>query len=169
MSKRWSFQTSPKIQPKPFAHRWIWNRATTRQRYISRSSSTNFTLAWNDRNQPNVGLFHYADLEKDLPGEMMRLAEVLRIDIDSEEVANLAEHGVADCHAVLPPQCAHPKRAMTSGSIQQHSSAKEGPATGGASRSRRTMSHYRQRLVEITEGDNEFMDWLHQGFLGDTV
>src|SRR5215218_421167 len=33
--------------------------------------------AWQHRHDPNVALFHYADLQADLPGELLRLAAVL--------------------------------------------------------------------------------------------
>lgn len=37
---------------------------------------------WAHRGLPNVHFLHFADLKKDLPGEMRRLAEFLGIDID---------------------------------------------------------------------------------------
>ena len=45
---------------------------------------------WQQRDRDNVALFHYADLEVDLTGEMQRLARVLEIDISAERVQELA-------------------------------------------------------------------------------
>ncbi len=45
---------------------------------------------WAMREQPNVVLVHYADLQRDLEGEMRRLAQRLDIDIDESGVARLA-------------------------------------------------------------------------------
>lgn len=46
---------------------------------------------WDARNEPNVGLFHYADYKADLPGEMQRLASLLGIDLAPDRIAELAE------------------------------------------------------------------------------
>jgi hypothetical protein len=47
-------------------------------------------LAWQRRHQPNVALFHYADLTADLPGELLRLARVLGIPCSPERARALA-------------------------------------------------------------------------------
>jgi hypothetical protein len=46
--------------------------------------------AWQRRRQPNVALFHYADLAADLPGELLRLARVLGIPCSPERARELA-------------------------------------------------------------------------------
>ena len=51
---------------------------------------------WRVRDRDNVALFHYADLEADLTGEMQRLARVLAIDISAELVQELASAAVFD-------------------------------------------------------------------------
>jgi aryl sulfotransferase len=45
---------------------------------------------WQQRDRDSVALFHYADLEADLIGEMERLARVLEIDLSAERVRELA-------------------------------------------------------------------------------
>ena len=45
---------------------------------------------WEAREQPNIVLVHYADLQRDLEGEMRRLAHRLDIDIDDDRLAALA-------------------------------------------------------------------------------
>lgn len=42
------------------------------------------------RREPNVALFHYADLQADLPGELLRLARVLGIPCSPERARELA-------------------------------------------------------------------------------
>ena len=44
---------------------------------------------WEVREQPNVVLVHYADLQRDLEGEMRRIAQRLEIDIDEARVRDL--------------------------------------------------------------------------------
>ncbi len=49
------------------------------------------SLAWSVRDHTNAILVHYDDLLADLPGQMLRLAGELGIDIDGRRVAELAE------------------------------------------------------------------------------
>ncbi len=44
---------------------------------------------WEVREQPNVVLVHYADLQSDLEGEMRRIAQRLDIDIDEDRLPEL--------------------------------------------------------------------------------
>ena len=45
---------------------------------------------WDRRDQPNIALFHYSDLQADLPGQLKRLADVLGIELDDAKVNELA-------------------------------------------------------------------------------
>ena len=45
---------------------------------------------WDRRDDPNVALFHFGDLQADLPGQLARLAGVLAIDADDARIAELA-------------------------------------------------------------------------------
>jgi aryl sulfotransferase len=45
---------------------------------------------WARRDDPNIALFHYADLSADLPGQLARLAEVLGINRPAARIAELA-------------------------------------------------------------------------------
>jgi aryl sulfotransferase len=45
---------------------------------------------WDRRDEPNIALFHYSDLQADLPGQLRRLADVLDIEIDEVRVTELA-------------------------------------------------------------------------------
>ena len=46
---------------------------------------------WAERDRDNVALFHYADLEADLVGELERLAAMLGIDLSRPRLGELAE------------------------------------------------------------------------------
>lgn len=45
---------------------------------------------WDRRDDANIALFHYADLQADLPGQLQRLATVLGIEVDEAKVHELA-------------------------------------------------------------------------------
>lgn len=51
-----------------------------------------FGKVWERRHLPNVALFHYADYLADLPGELVRLAEVLGIELSQARAAELAQY-----------------------------------------------------------------------------
>jgi len=40
---------------------------------------------------PNIGLYHYSDLKRDLPAEMQRIAAQLEIEVDAQLLTQLAE------------------------------------------------------------------------------
>lgn len=46
---------------------------------------------WNHRHQPNIHFLHYADLKRDLEGEMRGLAERLKIDVPEEKWPDLVK------------------------------------------------------------------------------
>jgi len=45
---------------------------------------------WDRRDDPRIALFHYSDLQADLPGQLRRLATVLEIPLDESKVRELA-------------------------------------------------------------------------------
>jgi aryl sulfotransferase len=62
---------------------------------------------WDRRDAPNIALFHYSDLSRDLPGQLARLAEVLSIDLPPERIEELAAAATFDrmknCATALAP------------------------------------------------------------------
>jgi hypothetical protein len=46
---------------------------------------------WARRQEPNVHLFHYAEMKADLGGQLRRLAGVLGVEIDDDELARLVD------------------------------------------------------------------------------
>jgi len=53
------------------------------------STMHHLTTFWAVRDQSNIVLVHYADLQRDLEGEMRRLAQRLDIDIDEDRLPDL--------------------------------------------------------------------------------
>jgi hypothetical protein len=53
-------------------------------------------VAWAYRNLPNVHLLHYSDLERDVVGELQRLARFLGVDLTPDRVAALAAEASID-------------------------------------------------------------------------
>lgn len=51
---------------------------------------------WNARNLPNVLLLHFADLKRDMPGEIRRMADFLGIEIDASRWPAILEHSSFD-------------------------------------------------------------------------
>ena len=50
----------------------------------------NVATFWEQRDEPNVHLFHYGDLRADLPGQMARLAEALGVEPPDEALVEAA-------------------------------------------------------------------------------
>jgi aryl sulfotransferase len=61
---------------------------------------------WTERGRDNVALFHYSDLERDLVGEMTRLATLLDVSIGESRVAELAEAARFDAMKQRAPELA---------------------------------------------------------------
>lgn len=51
-----------------------------------------FATLWDRRQLPNVALFHYADYQQDLAGELVRLGQTLGFDLDRDRAEELAPH-----------------------------------------------------------------------------
>ena len=83
----------------PLERFWHWmDDSTTGQVTHDNLASMmhHLTTVWDVREEPNVVLVHYADLQRDLEGEMCRLARRLDIDIDEDRVVSLAAAAAFD-------------------------------------------------------------------------
>jgi aryl sulfotransferase len=116
---------------------------------------------WDHRQDANVGLFHFLDYQRDLIGEMARLAELCAIDLDRDRLAELApDAGIARmrdrAHEVAPDisKSEHWKdpadffRSGTSGEWVERTTAED-------------RDHYDERVAELVSGD--LADWVHAG------
>ncbi|WP_037268563.1 sulfotransferase domain-containing protein [Kibdelosporangium aridum] len=88
-------QVSQPISEDPLERFWMWADAE----FTPESPSFGVTLAnlvhhvrtfWERRDDPQVALFHYADLKADLPGQLRRLGDVLSIEISQQRLEQLA-------------------------------------------------------------------------------
>jgi hypothetical protein len=52
--------------------------------------------AWQLRRRPNVAMYHYADFSADLPGEILRLADALEINVTRDRAQKLAGEATLD-------------------------------------------------------------------------
>jgi hypothetical protein len=55
-----------------------------------------YSTFWEHRERPNVGLFHFTDYVRDLPGELLRLAALLEIPLGRERAEELAREATLD-------------------------------------------------------------------------
>jgi len=87
--------------PDPLDRFWQWADADL----VNDTTSFGVTLAnlvnhvrtfWERRDEPQVALFHYADLTADLPGQLRRLARILSIEISEQRVNELAAAATFD-------------------------------------------------------------------------
>ena len=119
--------------------------------------------AWDRRHEPNVHLFHYADLQADLGGQLRRLAEVLGVDVPEERwevlvpAATFTEmKAKAD---VLAPDTVH--------NLWKSNSQFFDRGTSGRWRemvAEDEMARYDARVAELVPDD--LAHWAHHGWLG---
>ncbi|MFC0105996.1 sulfotransferase domain-containing protein [Kibdelosporangium aridum] len=88
-------QVSQPPSEDPLERFWLWADAE----FTPESSTFGVTLAnlvhhvrtfWERRDDPQVALFHYADLKADLAGQLRRLATVLSIEASQQRLEQLA-------------------------------------------------------------------------------
>ncbi len=89
-------RVGPPIEPptgdvREFFHDWLGDAGLYDWPYWAHIQSW-----WDIRNVPNVRLLHYNNLKADMPGEMRRIAEFLKIDIDEERWSDIVEHCTFD-------------------------------------------------------------------------
>jgi hypothetical protein len=82
----------PPPPPEDPAERfWVWvGDADTAETSDFSRLAAHVHAAWERRHEPNVHLFHYADLRADLTGQMRRLAEILDADLPTAELVDAA-------------------------------------------------------------------------------
>lgn len=78
-------RVGPAIGPPPADVREYWHAWLDGDGYPFWSYWENVRTWWAIRGLPNVMLVHYANLKRDLPGEMRRIAEFLEIPVDEAD------------------------------------------------------------------------------------
>ena len=118
---------------------------------------------WSKRDEPNVHLFHYAEMEADLPGQLRRLAAILGVDVPDDRWDALVQAATFESMKakadVLAPDTTHKIWQDNAMFFQR----------GGGSGSWRVimgddeLPRYRARVDALASP--ELVEWLHQGSL----
>jgi hypothetical protein len=118
---------------------------------------------WDRRDEPNVALFHYADLERDLDGQLRRLAGILGIDVPEERWDGLVEAATFSSmkeHAdQLAPDTVHGIWKENRQFFDQGRSGRWRDRIGDEGAAR-----YDARVAELVDPD--LAAWAHHGWLG---
>jgi hypothetical protein len=118
--------------------------------------------AWRARHEPNVVLFHYADLQRDLPEQIRRLADVLGVAVTDERVAAIAAAAAFDRMReradVLAPDVGH-RIWRSNEAFFHHGSNGQWRELLDAD----GLARYDERVRALV-GDDDFATWLHGGW-----
>ena len=85
-------RVGPPIEPPPEDIRQYWQDWLDRDGYPYWSFWDNLRTWWQIRNLPNVLFVHFANLKKDMPGEIRRIAAFLDIPINESTWPNILEY-----------------------------------------------------------------------------
>lgn len=85
-------RVGPPIGPPPDDIRQYWHEWLNGDGYPFWSFWDNVGSWWAIRGLPNVTLVHFANLKRDMPGEIRRIAEFLEIPIDESRWDAILEH-----------------------------------------------------------------------------
>lgn len=114
---------------------------------------------WDHRDDPNVVLLHYADLQRDLVGQMGYLAERLGIERSRERLEELAPHAGFD------EMKAHAADTAPNGDQTIWKDTTDFFHSGTSGQWRHVVgddeARYDKRIGELA--DAAFADWLHHG------
>ena len=117
---------------------------------------------WDRRDEPNVHLFHYADLERDLPGQLRRLADALHVDVREERwdvLVDAATFSAMKARAdVLAPNTNH---GLWKSNSQFFDHGRSGRWRDWITDE--TLPRYEARVAELVTAD--LAHWAHHGWL----
>ncbi|WP_133717185.1 sulfotransferase domain-containing protein [Methylocaldum gracile] len=85
-------RVGPPIEPPTSDVRQYWRDWMDRDGYPFWPFWENVRSWWSIRNMPNVMLVHFADLKRDLPGQIRRVAAFLDISVDESNWGAIVEH-----------------------------------------------------------------------------
>lgn len=122
-----------------------------------------FGTVWHRRHLPNVAVFHYADFQLDLVGELVRLAQVLGVAVGRDRAAHLAEFATLDAMRARASELAPNTSDGTWRSAERFFRA------GGRGEWREIFTEhedrrYRHRVTELAPRD--LLAWAHEGRRG---
>jgi hypothetical protein len=117
---------------------------------------------WELRDRPNVVLVHYADLERDLEGEMRRIAQRLGIAIDEHRLPGLVDAAGFDSMRAraddVVPNSSEDVWLSNEAFFHRGVSGQWQALLDDAGRER-----YTERVRQLAPGD--LIEWAHQGHL----
>lgn len=113
---------------------------------------------WAARDRPNVHLFHYADLQADLAGQMTRLAGILGVDPPTPEL--VAAAGFESMKARADELVPNSDVALWKKNSQFFD--KGGSGRWRALVGETDLARYDAALAELVD-DQDFVSWLHNG------
>ncbi|KCZ92339.1 sulfotransferase domain-containing protein [Hyphomonas johnsonii] len=85
-------RVGPPIDPPPADIRQYWHDWMDRDGYPFWAFWENVRSWWAVRDLPNVMMIHFADLKRDMPGEMRKIAAFLDIEIDETRWDTIVEY-----------------------------------------------------------------------------
>ncbi|HSG88780.1 MAG TPA: sulfotransferase domain-containing protein [Pseudomonadales bacterium] len=116
---------------------------------------------WEQRQAPNVALFHFADYRRDLVAEIQRLAEVLGSPVSEARAAALAAEAGLERMRERAPQLA-PDMGRSHWRDERAFFRSGGSGEWRARATPEVLDRYEARIAELTE-DAGFVAWLHGG------
>jgi hypothetical protein len=142
---------------------WAWvDDATPVGRTLSGLAGTLHHLStfWEERHRPNVVLLHYGELQADLTGQMRRLASELGIDVDDDEVAQLAPaadfESMRERATAVAPNTTEPIWVDSASFFHRGTSGQWRDLLDDDD-----LRRYAARVTELVASD--FSHWVHQG------
>jgi aryl sulfotransferase len=120
---------------------------------------------WDRREEPNIALFHYSDLQADLPGQLRRLAAVLDIELPESKVDELAAAAsfaaMRDNAEMVAPNSDARIWRSTSDFFHRGSNGQWREAFGEA-----MLRRYDERTAALAAPD--LLAWAHSGWLAES-
>lgn len=114
--------------------------------------------AWRRRHEPNILLVHYADLSRDLAGEMRRIAGALKIDVPDDTWPKLVEAARFDRMRERADELAPDPVGVLKDRAAFFRGGRSG--TGRAQLTDDQWRHYRKRAATMAPQD--LLEWLHR-------
>lgn len=115
---------------------------------------------WRRRHEPNVHLFHYAEMKADLPAQLRRLADALGVDTSDDQLATWAEQAsfqaMKERAEELAPNAEANLWKATSGFFDRGRSGGWRELLDGED-----LARY-DKLVSAA-GDQDLIRWIHEG------
>jgi hypothetical protein len=157
------------FDPLDVLRRWLERPAAPLEGVASLATIlAHFGSFWDRRQQPNVAMFHYADLRADLVGEFVRLAGVLGIDLARDRAEELAQHATLE---VMRARAAELAPKAPPGFRPPHESVKHEAFFRAAGRgewreifTEAEHRRYAERAAELA--GPELLAWAHYGRKG---